>query len=209
MIMTVIYKYSVSPVSNMFSMLKILFFPKTRQKPSYLKKTISYQFLFSFLVFSAKLVKDPQEAKPSIVLFESQFYFLSYWVALAQTMIFKATLNYYYVLTHAALFSFKMNLTRSVKTKVRLKNKKFHAACWAFIRSVRSLKRRPLYIINVRYSALITYFWPSRFLPNNIAKNLSMGLTRVWCKLFFLRKNKIFYKGRYARNRQTCRVIVY
>jgi hypothetical protein len=193
----------------MFSLLKILFFPKKRQAPVYLKKNITYQSLVTFVTFSRRLVLRDRGTAANSGLFDSQFYFVSYWIMLVKTFIFKSNTSYFYLLTHASLFNFNRNLKRSFKANFWLKNKKFHAACRAFISYVRGLKLQPLYIMHARYSAVLNYFWPVRFISNNIAKHLPLALSKVWCKLFFLRKNKIFYKGRYARNRQTCRVIVY
>jgi hypothetical protein len=51
--------------------------------------------------------------------------------------------------------------------------------------------------------------WPLRFSLNETFWTKILWYVRESIKGFFLRKNKSFYKGRYARNRQTCRVIVF
>lgn len=51
--------------------------------------------------------------------------------------------------------------------------------------------------------------WPTRFKSNIIASFLSQNFVLNNLQTFFLRKNLVFNKNRYARTRQTCRVIVY
>lgn len=59
-----------------------------------------------------------------------------------------------------------------------------------------------------RFVYLNTIFWPLKITLNEIFWKNSKFILKIQCLGFFLRKTKIFSKSRYARNRQTCRVIV-
>lgn len=56
---------------------------------------------------------------------------------------------------------------------------------------------------------LMTVFWPVKFSFKDFFWTKSTIPVKTKLTGLFLRKTKMFYKGRYARNRQTCRVIVF
>lgn len=60
-------------------------------------------------------------------------------------------------------------------------------------------------------SDLMDYSSNSKFLTNNVLSNSSFGSDGNYDELhvFYLRKNSIFNKGRYSRNRQLYRTGVY
>lgn len=63
--------------------------------------------------------------------------------------------------------------------------------------------------VAVMFKSSLNYFWPTRYKFNIDFKSILPNTVRTFFKVYFLRKNKIFNKNRYARNRQSCRVIVY
>lgn len=62
--------------------------------------------------------------------------------------------------------------------------------------------------INTNFKQFLTYFWPTRVVNNGFSKFFDLNLNKNNI-LFFIRKNKIFNKGRYSRNRQLYRTGVY
>lgn len=60
-----------------------------------------------------------------------------------------------------------------------------------------------------QFQKINNFFWPIRNTLNETFWTKSIWPVKKKINGLFLRKNKIFYKGRYARNRQTCRVIVF
>lgn len=67
---------------------------------------------------------------------------------------------------------------------------------------------KPFFYKN-NFLKLMTIFWPIKFSLKEFFWTKSTIPVKTKLVGFFLRKTKIFYKGRYARNRQTCRVIVF
>lgn len=86
------------------------------------------------------------------------------------------------------------------KHKQKFLKFKFFKAMISFI--------KPFFKQNL-FTKLNIIFWPVRNSLNEFFWTKSIWPVKNKISGFFLRKNKIFYKGRYARNRQTCRVIVF
>lgn len=61
-------------------------------------------------------------------------------------------------------------------------------------------------VLNASFLQKLTSFWPTRFNPTDLIK---LELSACDLKIEFLRKNKIFNKSRYSRNRQLYRTGVY
>lgn len=61
--------------------------------------------------------------------------------------------------------------------------------------------------INLKYKSLLNYFWPVKHYNNTVVKNLNIVKDNQ--QILFLRKNRIFNKSRYSRNRQLYRTGVY
>ncbi len=59
------------------------------------------------------------------------------------------------------------------------------------------------------FTDISSFFWPIRYSFTEVFWVKKLWPLQKLITCFFLRKSKIFYKGRYARNRQSCRVIVF
>lgn len=161
------------------------------------KKTISYKsYSRAFKMF--KKFDTPHTFK-----FDSKFenFFFFWWVL---TILRK--LNIYsnkllmFVLINMYLNGLNLNLTKLFKNKKNYKNYNY------ILLKVKSLK---YFFTKNRFFNLQKLFWPVRNVVGEVCWTNSTLPLKKNIKGFFLRKTKIFYKGRYARNRQTCRVIVF
>lgn len=76
-----------------------------------------------------------------------------------------------------------------------------------FFKNTKYLINHPIFFKN-SYKEFVNYFWPVKFENSNFNKFIDLNFNKNNIVLF-LRKNKIFNKGRYSRNRQLYRTGVY
>lgn len=103
-------------------------------------------------------------------------------------------------------FNSPYKLNKSTKKFNRKFNKDFFKK-FKFTFYWKKIKKR--YFNENQFIKIQRIFWPIRYSSNEFCWTKSTIPLKKKIKGFFLRKTKSFYKGRYARNRQTCRVIVF
>jgi len=76
------------------------------------------------------------------------------------------------------------------------------------LKNINNLKIINLISINNSFKKNILNLWNIKYAPSNFLKYISLNNLSVY-NILFLRKNKVFNKGRYSRNRQYYRTGVY
>ena len=115
-----------------------------------------------------------------------------------------------YVLFHLIFFDFNTNVKKISKKT----NRKVFSKFWKkFMRlvpffQISRWKSKPFFKNN-KFHKIVGIFWKTRSRLFEFTFEKFNFKKRNNFSVLFLRKTKSFYKGRYARNRQTCRVIVF